>query len=72
MDVNVIFMLFKHYIKKASNRVFRLTFNLSITIHSSMKIHHGNIAYFAQQIVLCYDQLCLVKESIHACLMKSL
>ena len=31
-------------------------FNSSITIHSSMKIHHVNRAYFAQQIVRCYDQ----------------
>ena len=37
-----------------------------------MKIMHINRAYFAQQIVRCYDQYHLVKESIHGCLMKSL
>ena len=30
------------------------TFNLSITIHSSMKIHHKNRIYFAQHIIRCY------------------
>ena len=30
-----------------------------------MKIHYVNRTYFAQQIVRCYDQLRLVKESIH-------
>ena len=31
-------------------------FYLLINIHSSIKIHHVNRAYFAQQIVRCYDQ----------------
>ena len=30
-----------------------------------MKIHHLNRAYFALQIVQCYDQQRLVKESKH-------
>ena len=29
-----------------------------------MKMHHVNRAYFAQQIVRCYDQYRLVKEFI--------
>ena len=33
--------------------LFNLSFNLSLKIHSSMKIHHVNRAYFYQQIVRC-------------------
>ena len=47
-------------------------FNLSFRIHSYMNIHHVNRTYFAQQILRCYDQKRLVKESMHGCLMKSL
>ena len=31
-------------------------FNLSFKLYSSMKIHHVNRAYLAQEIVRCYDQ----------------
>ena len=40
------------------NRVFKrklFAFNLSIKFHSFKKIHQVNRAYFAQQILRCYD-----------------
>ena len=40
--------------QRISKYIFAL--NLSIKIHSSMKIHHVNRTYFDQQLVRCYDQ----------------
>ena len=52
--------------KSISTHVFE--FNLPIKINLSVKIHHINRGYFVEQIVRCYDQYVLVRETIHRCL----
>ena len=48
----------KHFcsIDNKSTSTYVFGFNLSVKIYSSVEIHHGNRAYFVQQIVWYYDQ----------------
>ena len=45
-----------HYIGPIEYFKIVFAFSLSIKIHSYITIHNINRAYFAQQIVRCYDQ----------------